>query len=45
MNTIMDIKVGDKVQIKNGAIDVTNGNYAVEGKNYGINGHYGQLLH
>ena len=34
----MDIRVGDKVQIKPGAIDVTNGNRAVSGKLYGEGG-------
>lgn len=34
----MEINVGDKVQIKNGGIDVTNGNKAVSGKKYGEGG-------
>ena len=34
----MDIYVGDKVQIKNGGIDVTNGNRAKSGRYYGENG-------
>lgn len=34
----MDIYVGDKVQIKNGGIDVTNGNTATAGIMYGENG-------
>lgn len=34
----MDIYVGDKVQIKNGGIDVTNGNRAKSGRYYGEGG-------
>ena len=34
----MDIYVGDKVQIVNGGIDVTNGNKAISGRYYGENG-------
>ena len=34
----MNISVGDKVQIKHGGIDVTNGNTAVGGKFYGEKG-------
>lgn len=34
----MNIKVGDKVQIVNGGIDVTNGKKAISGKYYGEDG-------
>ena len=34
----MSIQIGDRVQIKSGAIDVTNGKVAVKGKYYGEGG-------
>ena len=38
--TAKNLAVGDKVQIKNGGIDVTNGAKAVKGKMYGESGPY-----